>query len=316
MLVKMPKGRKKSRTWLVSVFTLVVVIAFAVLIISNRHLYSELANFSAGPMLVVMLLTALPDRALINLWLFRAIGARLSFIESYGLTAAGTLAGQLPLAGGLAAKGLYLRRRYQVPYGTYVSATAGLFIVAISAAGLSGIAGLVLNRFYTGANVPWLLMAGFVLMALTSIIFAHNLDELLAKVKWHNLGARLASGFALLSRNRSLMLKLNLMSVIGVILFAIRLWAAFRLFSTNVPLHYCLVFSAATTLTQLVGLAPGGLGVRELIIAALGALTQVDPAVSIVAVGLERILSVTMSGFLAVLVSPLLGHNLLSEVSQ
>ncbi len=305
-------GRRpvKKHRWAAIVFTFVVAAAYVIVVNRNWQTYAQLARFAAFPIAAIVFATALPDRALVNRWLFRAVGANMSLAESYGFTVTGTLAGQLPLAGGIAAKGFYLKKRFNLPYATYLSATASVFVIAASAAGLTGVVGLLLHSLASGDKLIWPLLAGFAAMAATPLLLFWSPTIIAERPRIYELIRRVTTGMRILSVESGLLIKLVLLSTGGVIFFAFRLWAAFKLFSTEVPFEYCLVFSAATTMTQLVGFAPGGLGIREGIVAALGTMADVDPAISIVAVGIERLLSVGFSGLLAIPMSYLLVRNL------
>ena len=61
--------------------------------------------------------------------------------------------------------------------------------------------------------------------------------------------------------------------------------------SQNVTFGDVMLFSAASILTQLVSIAPGGLGVREAIVGAVASALGFDMGMSLVAVGLDRLIS-------------------------
>lgn len=302
---KMPIQRLLS--YAVSIGTVIVV---GVILYTNREQYQQLLYLRPLPIFAIILLTLLPDRALVNHWLFRALGANVPFTESYGLTVTTTIANQLPFAGGIMAKGLYLKRTYQVTYTTYLSGTAALFVLAIGGAGAIGIAGLSYTALVINKSLAWELLIAFIAMALSPFILLHRSWFVRMPEQLQGLASHLIDGTVLLMHDRKLAAKLAGMSGVGVFLFAIRLWAAFQLLSTSVPFEYCLVFSSATLLTQLVSFAPGGLGIREAIVASLGLLAAVEPTVSVVAVGIERLLSVGISALLAVGFSLTLGRSL------
>jgi uncharacterized membrane protein YbhN (UPF0104 family) len=64
--------------------------------------------------------------------------------------------------------------------------------------------------------------------------------------------------------------------------------------SQMITFSQALLYASATILTQLVGIAPGGIGIRESIVAAVSALLGFDPGAAIIAVGLDRIISSTV----------------------
>ena len=61
--------------------------------------------------------------------------------------------------------------------------------------------------------------------------------------------------------------------------------------SQDVSLSASLLFATASILTQIVGIAPGGIGIRELFIGVVASTLGFDIGVIVVAVGLERLVS-------------------------
>jgi uncharacterized protein (TIRG00374 family) len=94
----------------------------------------------------------------------------------------------------------------------------------------------------------------------------------------------------LISRNRLLLVQLVGLQAILILLLAIRYWLAFHMLSQEVSLSQTLLFASASILTQLVSIAPGGLGVREAIVAAVATALGFQPGASVVAVGLDRLI--------------------------
>lgn len=74
-------------------------------------------------------------------------------------------------------------------------------------------------------------------------------------------------------------------------LLAIRYWLAFQMVSQNITIGDAILFSSATILTQLVSIAPGGLGVREAIVGIIATTLGFDTTVSVIAVGIDRLIS-------------------------
>lgn len=75
---------------------------------------------------------------------------------------------------------------------------------------------------------------------------------------------------------------------------AIRYWFAFRMLSQNVKISDAILFSSISVLTQLVSIAPGGLGVTETIVGGIAFLLGFELGVSIVAVGIDRLISTSV----------------------
>jgi uncharacterized protein (TIRG00374 family) len=102
---------------------------------------------------------------------------------------------------------------------------------------------------------------------------------------------QLAEGWSALSQNMDLVGSMAGFQVLTTLLLAGRFWIAFRALSQDVTYAQCLLFSSATVLTRLVTIMPGGLGVREGIVAGVASVLGFDAGISAVAVGLDRLVA-------------------------
>jgi uncharacterized membrane protein YbhN (UPF0104 family) len=225
-----------------------------------------------------------------NTYLYRALGADISHQDGFHLTAVSTLANQLPISGGIISKGLYLKAQHNLSYTRFISSTVALFVCFLAVNGVIGTAVQVYWVFVRNTVVPPILWIAFGLMACGFMIFSLPLD----RIRWpgriragvHQAG----EGWMLISRNRLLLVQLVGLQAILILLLAIRYWLAFHMLSQEVSLSQTLLFASASILTQLVSIAPGGLGVREAIVAAVATALGFQPGASVVAVGLDRLI--------------------------
>ncbi len=109
-------------------------------------------------------------------------------------------------------------------------------------------------------------------------------------------------GWTILSGKRRLLSIMFALQAASLLAVSGRLFFVFRMMSQEVLLVQCVIFSAASILTRIVNIAPGGLGVREGIIAGLGSIMGFDFGVCIIAVGIDRLLTIVM----CLIMSPLL----------
>ena len=306
---------RKLRDLLPFLLSLIIILGFAYYIFQNAEQYQTLLDFSVGPLILLALLSILGRicYGIINYIVYRVIDTPVTFNESLGLAAVNSLANHLPFSGGIIAKGAYLKRRYQLTYTRFLSVTLALYLFFLSANGVTGVIVLAYLSILKMERVSGLVIAGFGLMA-GSIFFLFLPIE---RIQWRGFGhtslRRLIEGWQALKQNRKAIAQLVGLQVITTILFAFRLLVAFRLLSQDVSFANCLIFSSATVLTQLVAITPGGLGVRELIVAGIAATAQIDPAISVVAVGLDRLIATAVIFSLGAFYSYLLGKNMLSE---
>jgi uncharacterized membrane protein YbhN (UPF0104 family) len=252
--------------------------------------YRQLLDLSAGPLLALLglALFGLISNGFINYLLYLGLDVPLTLNEAVGLAAINTLANQLPFAGGLIAKGVYLKQKYELNYARYLSATLALYLCFVAASGVMGIAVLAFWALWDGIGIPVPLLLGFTGMAASiSLLWlpirANTLPGRLGK---HMI--QLLDGWQVLRRKPSLTWKLIGLQLLMTLLFAGRLWIAFHALSQEVTLTQCLLFSAAVVLTHLVSIAPGGLGVREAIVASVASAFGFDVAVSVMASAIDR----------------------------
>ncbi len=284
------------KAYLPYALSLGALLSFVIYIGKNFDRYRQLFDFSLGVFLSLfgLVLGLALINGLINYFLYRAMGAILTLNESVGLAAVNTLANQLPFAGGLIAKGVYLKKQHQLAYTHFLSATMALYVCFVSA---SGVVALIVLAYWTLArieNVPVALFFGFASMVASAIFLYLPVGNFSLPGKLGKRLKQLSEGWRVLGQNGHLVLKMIGFQVIATLLFAARLWISFHTLSQNVSYTECLLFSSATVLTRLISIAPGGLGVREGIVAGLASVLGFDPGISAVAVGLDRLVATTV----------------------
>ncbi len=273
-------------------FLLIALVIFGVYLSANADRYRQLLDLSAltiGWLLLLSLLFWVVN-GVINTVFYRGLDTPVTLHEGLGLAAVNTLANQLPFAGGLVAKGVYLKQRYRLTYSRYLSATAALYICFVAANGVLGLAVLAYAQ-WRGAAAPAILWLGFALMTTALAALWLPVRPGWLPLRWQRRAAQLAEGWHILGQNWLLVLQLTGLQIGLTALFAARFWLAFGMLSQPVSFSDCLLFAAATVLSRLVSIAPGGLGVREGIVGAMAAVLGFDVAASVVAVGLERLVS-------------------------
>lgn len=292
-----PVSKHRRRLWRAlapALFFGVALMLFGWYIVANWARLGELLHFSLALIAWLPLLTLvfLGSNGLINYLFYRGMAVKLTFNEGIGLAAINTLANQLPFAGGLAAKGVYLKQKHQLSYTRFLSATLALYVCFVSANGLIGL-GATVYKWLGGRadDLPAILTLGFGIMSGATLIFLIQPQRLPLPAAWQRRGRQLLDGWHTLSQNPRLLASLLLVQAGMTLVFAGRFWLAFRALSQQVSLVDCLLFSAATILSRLVSFAPGGLGVREGIVGGMAAVMGLDAGIAVVAVGIDRLVS-------------------------
>lgn len=286
----------KSPYWrllIVSLISVGLVTAFCYYLYINADKYLELLKVSM-PGVVALLLLALSFPVvggISNAYLFRDMGADISYLDSFFLTAASTLANQLPISGGIVSKGFYLKRRHGISYAKFFSATTALFFCFLSVNGLIGIFILLYLSIFKNIPPSPVLLTGFSMMTACFFVFLLPIERVEFSEKIQAWLRQSIEGWKIFSKKPFLLFKLIVLQMILMLLLAARYWIAFRMLSQSITFDAAVLFSTASLLTQLVSIVPGGLGIREAIVGAVASALGGDVGVSVVAVGLDRLIS-------------------------
>lgn len=278
------------------VLSIIAVIVFLGYLYQNADKYQQLLNVSAESfvLLVGLILMAIFGSGLINYLLYQALGVKLSLNESIGLAAVNALANHLPFTGGLIAKGVYLKHRHELTYTRYLGATMAMYGCFIAVNGGAGVVALSYLALAGQNPVSKILALGFFGMAASVILLWLPLDLRIVPGKWGRRLTQVLDGWYLLSQHRLLFVKLIGMQMLMILIFAGRLWIAFHVLSQEVTVAHSVLFASANILTSLVNITPGALGVREGIVAGVAAVLGFDAGVSVVAVGIDRLVATGM----------------------
>ena len=259
----------KAKIYFPFVLLVGVLLIFGTYLGKNINRYQQLFNLKLSSFLYLLGLVFLfiLINGTINYFFYRALDVFLEYNESIGLATVNTLANQLPFAGGLIAKGTYLKKRYHLSYTRFLSATMALYVCFLVVNGLVALVVLGYWAFLQSRNVPLGLVLGFTGMVAGVLSFWIPFDKIPLPKKLNRRLVQLIDGWQCLRNNLRIVGIMVTLQMVGLFIFSGRLWLSFRAFSQNVSYTECLLFSSATVLTRLVSFAPGGLGVRESIIA-------------------------------------------------
>ncbi len=296
------------------IFALVLV-TYWFYIQSNLEKFRNLLNFSPVSILVMLILVfcSISIRGLINYFLYNSLGSKINYYNSFGLAAVNTLANLLPLSGGILAKGFYLKKRFNLAYSTFISATLSLFLSYMSVNGLIGLSVLFFLYVFKGNQGNFWLVSGFFVMTIAIIFHWIKIDLHFLPDRFRDISNNVLNGWRFFSNDYKLLLTLISFQAVATTLNAARFFIAFQIFSQDISFAHCLLFSAATILTQLISIAPGGIGIREGIVAGVAYILSIDPGISAVAVGLERLLATLMIFIIGGFFSYLFSKDLIIE---
>jgi glycosyltransferase 2 family protein len=286
--------KKNKKTSLILVLVAIVIVTtFIFYIYANRERYIQLLNFSTESLIFIFILSFLSPilNSFQNAYLYRDLGVAISFKESLNITTVSTLANLLPISGGVLSKGFYLKKKFGLSYTVFASSTMALFVCFIGVNGLLGLFVLLYLFFFTEGAVSPILLIGYSLMLFSFLVFWLPIQKLRLTGKLNLWFGQAVDGWNIIGKNPLLLFKLSVLQIILNIFLAFRYMVSFDMLSQKITIAQALLMSTASIITQLASIAPGGLGVREAIVGSVAAILGFDAGVSIVAVGLDRLVS-------------------------
>jgi uncharacterized protein (TIRG00374 family) len=298
--------------------TVALTFVFFYYLYINANQYLTLLNISVSKVILILILTLIQQilNGEVNVYMFKILGVHLPHKDGFYIAAASTFANQLPISGGIVTRGVYLKHKYNLSYAKYFSATFAFFFLTIASYGFLGGIILLYWKFFKNVFIEPILFWGFSIMAFFGgVIFIIPFDAIRTPFvlqKWLN---QALEGWTLLRKQPALLLKTLALQMAMTAFLAIQYLQAFQMLSQDITLSQSMLFSSASILTQLVSLAPGGLGVREAIVGGVASALGFDTSVSVAAIGLDRLIS-TLMIILTGWVSMILLGRQISEMRQ
>lgn len=288
-----------------------VLLLLAYYIYNNISRLHYLFNFSTSSFILIISLSIIfiLCRGFTNCIIYRLFSVRLSIIGGTGVAIINTLGNLLPFSGGLLAKGIYLKKRYNLAFGHYFPATVTLMVAFL---GINGFVGLLSLAYLTNGfqeNTPPILLVAFGIMILGILTLWIPFPTSFFPSKWQELLKNIKEGWQGLGQNKTAFLLICLIQIISVSIVAGRLYLIFQMFSLGAGYFHCLLFSAASIITRFVTIAPGSIGAREAIVGGAGYVLGFEFGMSALAVMIDRIFGILVC-FLLAFVYSLLGIQL------
>lgn len=220
--------------------------------------------------------------------MLRRLGVRETFRQGFLLTGAVALLNYLPFSAGSVTRALALRRLHALSYTRYTAALMIATIVnAVVAALVASLAVLGLRSGGASEGAPLFAFLG-VIVALGVLVLV--LPESVAPRGQSRVQARLrdlVEALALIRQRGGLAL-LTATSLAKLLLNALRMWICFRALGVELSALEVALLGTTIVLGSLVNLAPGNLGVRELLLAGVWGLVSGSPTLGVAAASLDR----------------------------
>ncbi|MFH1290928.1 MAG: lysylphosphatidylglycerol synthase transmembrane domain-containing protein [Nanoarchaeota archaeon] len=126
---------------------------------------------------------------------------------------------------------------------------------------------------------------------------------------WLNRFIKVINGWHLIKKNARVIVVTMIITFVQVLISSLMLWLQFRVFGIEVSFVSALFLSAIGSLSLVIGLTPGNLGVQEAIIVFSAATIGITPAESLSAALLGRAVSLVVLFVLGPIFSYVLVRN-------
>ena len=259
-----------NRTHFRRLTTLAVLAVVLYVAIDKRSWWSDLRQLSVSGFVSISVVS-------VSLWvvggfifrsLYRPLGLPLALGESTALAMATSLGNYLPFVqGGAILRGLYLKRKYGLRYSQFASSLGSMYLVNLLTYSVAGL--LALGWVYFVEDT----FSWEVTLGLVGILAAAGLFYLLTTLPWsHRLLAtlhleRFLEASLILHRDRRFFFEVMAANAVAILLQATQLYLAYSSLGYRVSFMYCLITIPFTIFVSMIGIAPGGLGLTEAVIA-------------------------------------------------
>ncbi len=280
--------------------TISIIILLALLFFAGKYVYDNIHIFRELSIVNPLFLAIIPLLLLINLLVtgmmnaqpLRPLGVHLKTWEEFQLAIVTRFYNLItPFRGGMAARAVYLKKRYKFPYTDFLATLAASYVLIFL---VSGLAGLFASYaiYKTTGQVSWIISGIFMAITLSMlfiIIFSPRIRE--TRHNWLNRFIRVINGWHLIRKDSRVILATLFFSFMQLLIGSTMLYLQFRVFGIQVPFISTLFISSLNSIGILLAITPAGLGITEAITVFSASTLGILPAQSLSAALLGRAIS-------------------------
>lgn len=217
----------------------------------------------------------------------------IGFLECYGLSRTSSLINLLlPFGGGASFKAIYLKKLLKLRYSSFIASMA--------------IANIIKIMIFSLAAVFLVMPLGGVLSAVSIMTFSASLLFLLLGHKLKKLDIT-SAGYVIkvidewqkIKEDRSTITKLVCLSLFVFAVTSFSIYLSFRAFSVDISARAGGTIAAFTTITGLLNIVPGNLGIREALFIIISRTYGIEINESVHAAALGRLMQTIWTFILA-----------------
>ncbi len=293
----------------IKIVFLLIIIAAACYYFSNKSKeFEQLANLTWSQIALVslavmgsFLLTGIVFRNL-----FDSFDLKLSLKEWIGLPLVLRLGNLLFFKSGTVSNAYYLKSRHSLTYPKFIVALGSLKILELYALNL--MAFIISLIFYiNGSLSPYII---FILLFLILVISVLLFSAPFSIAKWkipfqEKISKALEIWFNFKSNKSPIVLLILLMALLNV-LVGLRFYVAFSILNHPISITDAIGISIMVSLTGLVSIVPGNIGIREGVAGVCALYLQHDFDYGVIAIALDRVVATAWTILLGIIFFQLL----------
>lgn len=262
----------EKRTWnVISILVLVILIIIAIFYLNRyREDFYLVKNISILQLVILSLLVNLSGLVSgVRIKIFaNFFKIHLTFVEWFGLKEVTSMGNYLtPFRGGAGVRAFYLKKKYKFPYKLFLSTMGGNFIVAIFTYSLIGMLLLlwIYIRYSAFNYILFVIIVVALLSSLAIILFSNKIPRIEIKMfkKIIDFMYKVKGGWEYIRKDPKKIFKIILVEFFYIFFDALSLYYTFIILLTKVPFTYVMLMTVIGSLSILIAITPGGLGIKE-----------------------------------------------------
>src|SRR3989344_5625250 len=193
---------------------------------------------------IIFLLGYIPV-SVITYYLLVPFDVKLGKKESFGLSIVTGFYNLItPFRGGMAVRGVYLKKKYGFSYTNFLATLAASYILTFFIAAILGLFS-ILNIYLTRDIISWPILtifSGMFLIFFIVIVFSPKIPE--TRYQFINRFVDVLNGWHLIKNNRKIIIAVSLMSIFQLLLGALSTYLQFRVFGIVISLSAAIFLAA------------------------------------------------------------------------
>lgn len=255
--------------------TLIVLAIFVAYFMMNSSKFRPLLNVNFWLLLVIAAgdLGGVFVNGLFTKFILRPFKKHIPVLESFYVSLISTVGNFFaPVGAGFGFRAVYLKRKFGVPYGEYISTLSGNYIIVFLVNSFFGLLSLYLLRARHDSEYGVLVLV-FAVIFITSLILSLVKIPLKVAESQHNSYlrkflrqlVRVSQGWNHIISHKKLMLQLVMLTTINFLLTVGITYTIIRALQFSISAGPLILFSVLGSLSLFINITPANLGVKEAI---------------------------------------------------